>query len=209
MKPPLSLAGLHDIPPTSRSYWVVPQRLLAGAYPGDPNPEEARVKIKRLLDAGVRSFINLQQSLELGRDGKPFACYREAVAAFCPEAVCQRFPIRDVSVPNHVRMVEILDAIDDALRADQPVYIHCWGGIGRTGTVIGCWLLRHGFARPENVLARLTTLRKADRGGGHRRSPETHEQEQFVLSWREVGTVVPRTDTAEPATDAHFPGAMR
>lgn len=25
------------------------------------------------------------------------------------------------------------------------VYLHCWGGIGRTGTIVGCWLARNGF----------------------------------------------------------------
>ena len=24
------------------------------------------------------------------------------------------------------------------------VYVHCWGGIGRTGTTVGCWFVRHG-----------------------------------------------------------------
>jgi len=35
-------------------------------------------------------------------------------------------------------MHEILDTIDAALSAKRIVYVHCWGGVGRTGTVIGC-----------------------------------------------------------------------
>ena len=31
-------------------------------------------------------------------------------------------------------MQEILDAVDRALAAGRNVYLHCWGGIGRTGT---------------------------------------------------------------------------
>ena len=37
----------------------------------------------------------------------------------------------------------ILDAIDKALEDGKNVYVHCWGGIGRDGTVVGCWLVRH------------------------------------------------------------------
>jgi protein-tyrosine phosphatase len=35
-------------------------------------------------------------------------------------------------------MTTILDAIDESMTAGKPVYVHCWGGMGRTGTVIGC-----------------------------------------------------------------------
>ncbi|MBA3406233.1 MAG: dual specificity protein phosphatase family protein [Gemmatimonadaceae bacterium] len=24
------------------------------------------------------------------------------------------------------------------------IYVHCWGGVGRTGTVVGCYIVRHG-----------------------------------------------------------------
>jgi len=33
------IASPDSTPPTSSSYWVVPGLLLAGAYPGDPDPD--------------------------------------------------------------------------------------------------------------------------------------------------------------------------
>ena len=42
-------------------------------------------------------------------------------------------------------MTRILDDVDAALADGGAVYVHCWGGIGRTGTVVGCWLVRHGL----------------------------------------------------------------
>ena len=80
-------------------------------------------------------------------------------------------------------MTTILDAIDSSLDAGEPVYVHCWGGVGRTGTAIGCWLLRHGLAEPSNVLDVLTHLRKQDQERRHRMSPETGEQQRFVKQW--------------------------
>ena len=82
-------------------------------------------------------------------------------------------------------MTAILDAIDDSLTAGKPTYVHCWGGVGRTGTVIGCWLLRHGLAEPSNVLEVLMRLRKQDQERRQRMSPETAEQQRFVKSWPE------------------------
>src|SRR4029077_11114909 len=55
-----------------------------------------------------------------------------------------RFPIVDLDVPSVARMREILTQIARALEGDAPVYVHCWGGIGRTGTVVGCWLVEGG-----------------------------------------------------------------
>ncbi len=70
-------------------------------------------------------------------------------------------------------MVAALDTIDRLLDEGRTVYVHCWGGIGRTGTVVGSWLVRHQVTAPEQALDLLTELRASDRGAGHRRSPET------------------------------------
>ncbi|MHB8974455.1 MAG: protein-tyrosine phosphatase family protein [Pirellulaceae bacterium] len=97
-----------------------------------------------------------------------------------------RYSIPDVLVPPPQLMSEILDHIDRSLQANRPVYVHCWGGIGRTGTVIGCWLLRQGLATRDSVLPTLAQLRQHDMERGHRVSPETEAQRQFVLNWREI-----------------------
>jgi protein-tyrosine phosphatase len=94
-----------------------------------------------------------------------------------------------LSVPTVEQMKAVLDQIDDSLEAGRPIYVHCWGGVGRTGTVVGCWLLRHKLANPTNVLEVLMELRKQDRERRHRMSPKTAGQQQFVKQWptREAG----------------------
>jgi protein-tyrosine phosphatase len=69
------------------------------------------------------------------------------------------------------------------MTAGNPVYVHCWGGVGRTGTVIGCWLLRHGLAEPGDVLKVLMELRQQDQQRRQRMSPESPEQQRFVKGW--------------------------
>jgi protein-tyrosine phosphatase len=61
-------------------------------------------------------------------------------------------------------------------------YVHCWGGIGRTGTVVGCWLVAREGLTTDAALQRIAELRKdtPDRGLG---SPETKLQRRFVLQW--------------------------
>ena len=80
----------------------------------------------------------------------------------------------------------ILDAIDNALGAGRKIYLHCWGGIGRTGTAVGCWLVRHGLTG-EAALARLNALyRTSAQSRYFPRSPETDAQVLFILDWKET-----------------------
>ena len=52
----------------------------------------------------------------------------------------QRFAIRNFGVLSGAMMRTTLVAIYVAMAAGAPVYLHCWGGVGRTGTVAGCLL---------------------------------------------------------------------
>ena len=180
---PFELASPSTIPPTSSSYWVVPGRLLAGAYPGDLDPEAHEAKVQVLIDAGIRTFVNLMEEDETNYAGEPFAPYQDLTRQLCPDANCCRHAIRDLSAPTSEGMTAILDTLDESMTGGKPVYVHCWGGVGRTGTVIGCWLLRHGLAQPDNVLKVLMELRQQDRERRQRMSPESPEQQRFVKRW--------------------------
>ena len=177
----------HERTPIPRTYWVVPERLLAGAYPGSPRPAEHRARIESLWNAGVRTFINLMAENEKDSTGEAFAPYEDIVrdlAEAADEKVkCLRFPIRDLSVPAPAEMATILDAIDRSLKRDRLAYVHCFGGVGRTGTVVCSWLLERGMATVDTVFTDISELRQADKEAGQRPSPETPAQIEFVKNW--------------------------
>ncbi len=185
-KPPFSIPTAK--PPTIRSYWVVEGKFLAGAYPGSPDPEQHRQRIEKLWDAGLRTFINLVEEKETNNAGEPFRRYDDVLRELAQDAgetvAHLRFPVRDLSVPSVDGMRSILDAVDLALAADRPVFLHCFGGVGRTGTAVCCWLLRHGLAKPHDVIKVLQTLRLADHLTTGRKAPEG-EQFAFVEDWVE------------------------
>jgi protein-tyrosine phosphatase len=79
-------------------------------------------------------------------------------------------------------MTRILDDIDAALAEERTVYVHCWGGVGRTGTVVGCWLVRHGLDEGD-PLRRIARLRR-DVDDVWRSSPETSAQCAMVTGWK-------------------------
>jgi protein-tyrosine phosphatase len=79
-------------------------------------------------------------------------------------------------------MQVILGWIDGGLRPAAKVFVHCLSGRGRTGTVIGCWLARHGIAQGESVIDRLIELRQA--AGLIGPCPETAAQRELATRWR-------------------------
>jgi len=58
--------------------------------------------------------------------------------------------IKDVSIPTFEEMNGILHVINESLKNNLPVSFHCWGRVGRTGTVLGCYFLKTGMADSSN-----------------------------------------------------------
>ena len=80
---------------------------------------------------------------------------------------------------------ESLGAIDEALAGGRNVYVHCWGGVGRTGTVVGCWLVRHGKTG-EGALDQIAEWwQGVEKRWYHPRSPQTHDQRSYIRRWTE------------------------
>jgi hypothetical protein len=67
--------------PFSHSCWVEEGRLLAGQYPGSPDPREAETKLAALVDCGVRAVVSLIEADEKSRGGVPFVPYEETLRA--------------------------------------------------------------------------------------------------------------------------------
>ena len=160
--------------PISDCYWVHPGQLLAGEYPRDWDDDTSRHK------AGVVFFLDLTEAGEYGlRPYRPL--FREEAVAPGQAVDHCRMPIRDMDTPTPQEMVRILDTIDAQLAEGHTVYVHCFGGIGRTGTVVGCYLVRHGKSGRE-ALDEIESLRR-DVPAAWQRSPETEMQRQMVRAW--------------------------
>jgi protein-tyrosine phosphatase len=80
-------------------------------------------------------------------------------------------------------MRSILDTIDAALQSGRKIYLHCWGGIGRTGTTVGCYLVRRGMNGEEALSQLAEWWRTVPKSRIHQRSPETYEQAHFIREW--------------------------
>jgi hypothetical protein len=122
-------------------------------------PEEARRRLRRFLAAGVRHFIDLTEAGEL----EPYAelLTEEAGSGTSYE----RFPIRDVSVPEEPKtMAEIIAAIDRAMAEGGVAYVH-W--------LVSCRL----------VTTVMVTPRASERRSVPRRSPSHPMRARFALPY--------------------------
>jgi len=166
--------------PLSESYWVEEGCFLAGEYPGQYNAEQTRRRLDALLEAGFNTFIDLTKPNE---NVSYLKILEEQSDAYGAEIEYQRFAIGDFGLPTPELMKSILDKIQESLQAGRKVYLHCWGGIGRTGTVVGCYLVRRGL-NGEQALAQLAAWwREVPKSHIHPRSPETLEQVGFIRNW--------------------------
>jgi protein-tyrosine phosphatase len=163
--------------PCPNTYWLPGAKLAAGPYPGFDVET-----IRALLDAGIRAFIDLTQEGELDSYEE---FLKEEAAVRDIEISYSRFSIPDGHAPDHDLMARILEAISDAHAMDVTTYVHCWGGIGRTGTVAGCWLVEQGYSSDEALDLVQSLYEKYRRPSVHfPRSPETDAQHRFVRGWK-------------------------
>lgn len=168
--------------PILESYWVEPGRFLAGEYPAAAFVGRTRERLNRFLESGINTFIDLTFPNELP-SYQPLLLEQASIRDI--DIQYKRFSIIDRSIPiNHV-MTAILDTIDSALVEGRNVYVHCWGGIGRTGTTVGCYLVRRGLTG-EQALAQLAEWwQDVPKSFYNPRSPETDRQVEFILNWDE------------------------
>ena len=162
----------HDL--DLHGWWADAEgRVLAGEYPGHRNdPAATRRKLRLLADAGIGAIIDLTDDDD----------WLTSYAAELPRVLAEQgidlqrlphpVPDQGVTTPDHYD--RIIADVSRSLATGRKVFIHCWGGIGRTGTVVGIWHVSRGHD-PDAALALIKVARrgtmKADRA-----SPENDEQ---------------------------------
>ena len=150
------------------AYWVTPGRLMAGPYAGAEYEDDAIAKLESLTRVGVTHFLDLTEEGEPNHFQIPLSPYETLIERIQNgggrPATYRRMPIRDTTVPTLSEMRVILDHLSEQLGAGETVYVHCWGGTGRTGTVVGCHLVESGMPA-DRVVGHIATLRGRTRQG--------------------------------------------
>lgn len=165
--------------PFLQSYWLMPDKVLCGHFPSDLDPVVRETKLQGLLDAGIRTIINLIPEDELGNDDIPFDDYTKWMESNGHRIICMRHGFKDRTAPSVELMQRIQREIEVSVLHDCPVYLHCWGGHGRSAMVAVCHLISLGSPL-ETALEYVLNLRKP--------LPKNHYpfepcQVEFIREW--------------------------
>ena len=123
-----------------RGHWLEPGRVLGCAYPRRP------AGLAALADQGVTLLVNLHE-----RAHRP-----DRLAAHGLTEV--HLPVKDFTAPSPEQLARGVAAMTAAVAAGQSVAVHCGGGLGRTGTLLACYLVRQGVD-PEEAIRRIRSVR--------------------------------------------------
>ena len=142
---------------TDRGGWIAPG-VLGCAY---PRTERA---LAALSGGGVRLLVNLHE-----RPHDPARLARHGLREV-------HLPVKDFAAPSPEQLERGIGAILGTVEAGEAAAVHCGGGLGRTGTLLACYLLASGESLgAEEALRRVRGLRPG--------SVETPAQLAAVRAW--------------------------
>lgn len=161
---------LSDGVPGNLGLTVLPGKQGASErYPGRVYARDLDEDLAALRSMGVSRLLLLVDDGELARWGTP----GRPPGDWAPPVT--RFPMADGSAPPDATVMDGILAAADAGRSQGHVVVACMGGVGRSGTVAACALVRAGMA-PAAAIAEVRRVR-------HPTAVETAEQEAFVRAY--------------------------
>lgn len=148
-------------------YELSSQTIALSPLPGKTNLLEDIQKIK---EAGIKDVVTLVDQKELDDNNlKDFFTQMKN-----SDINVYHSPITDFGLPREEQMDSILRHVQTQLDSGKNVLIHCMGGYGRSGTVMGCYARR--YLNVEDPLEYVRNVRGES-------AIETEEQEAFVLEY--------------------------
>jgi atypical dual specificity phosphatase len=136
--------------------WLVENKLAAMSY---PEPEDAFTLLYRI---GIRAMLNLSEA------PLPYEALNKV------GILTGHIPVVGFTGPTLHQVKQGLAMIYSCLDRSMPVAVHCVAGLGRTGTMLACYLVRQGTSADKAI----TTIREWRPG-----SIEVPEQEAVVYEY--------------------------
>ena len=159
--------------PTGYSYRV-DLNVWAGEYPvWDWDDSIGRMQIQLFTDFGINFFIDLTESGEM----PPYAQF------LSPSIERYRLHIPNRGTPAAVEDVVRLFQVIECTLSDKPftnIYIHCLGGVGRTGTIVACYYIYFKQMNAEEALAEMRLMFSSHERAVWMSAPETEAQIDFI-----------------------------
>ena len=159
--------------------WLIPQQLAGSGQPGGfyfdrPQSSGLVEDLHELRQHGIGAVVSLTEQ-PLDDDA-----LKSAGMSYL------HLPVPDMAAPTEADIDRFLDFVKSSRASTLPVAVHCRAGLGRTGTLLACYLVSQGYQAAEAMLE----VRRLRPG-----SIETGAQEAAVRGFSERQ----KANTSEPA----------
>ena len=133
--------------------------VLHGSLAGAEGPARLR-DLLYLKQQGIRAIVRMEE---------------QTISGEAMDLVDLYEPVNDFTPPNLEQVRRMIQFIQEQIEVQQrPVVVTCHAGIGRTGTVLACYLVHEGNS-PDNAVTKVRELRPG--------SIQTREQQDVVRQY--------------------------
>ena len=136
-----------------RFSWLIENKLAGSAIPTSID------EVKWLLEQGVKSIVTVREE-PLDESWMKDVNYLHVVS-------------NDMDVPEFDDLIHAIDFIHRRITNNEPVLVHCLAGMGRTGTVLACYLVKY-----QNMSADEATQKVREERSG---SIQSYPQEEIIF----------------------------
>lgn len=120
--------------PTNFS-WLINDKLAGSGMPTSVS------EIDWILKQGVKSIVTMTE------DSLP--------GSWVTNVKYLHVPTEDYSAPDMEQIDQAVEFIQNRIESNEPVMVHCAAGIGRTGTILACYLVKYEKISAKNAIQKV------------------------------------------------------
>ena len=133
--------------------WIVEKKLAGSAIP------TSKEEVDWLKQEGVKSIVTIRE--------EPLE------DEWIKDVNYLHVHSNDMGIPEFSDLVNSVDFIHQRITNDEPVMVHCLAGLGRTGTILACYLIKYEDMTADDAIEKV----RRERHG----SIQSFSQEEIIF----------------------------
>ena len=133
--------------------WLIENKLAGSGIPTSIN------EVEWVIEQGVKSIVTVREE-PLDDDWIKDVNYLHVMS-------------NDMGVPEFDDLVHVVDFIHKRITSNEPVMVHCLAGMGRTGTILACYLVKYQNMSADEAIQKI----REERSG----SIQSYPQEEIIF----------------------------